>query len=422
MSLISIIIPTRERAGFLRECLATTVAIRDDAVEIVVSDNASGDDTEDVVRGCADSRVRYANTGTRVSMRQNFEFALGQSSGEFVIFIGDDDAMLPSQFPALRLVLERHRPNILGWCSVGYRWPGARKRGRVYPVRLRRSRTFGPVSSVPLEPWRSEILAGRSPYPDPIPSAYHGCVSRRFLEGIRGRCGHVFGASAPDLFISYFAAMTEPSYLLSRHCFSVSGSSAASTGAAAALYKSGHVASRPAERFAAEAAADPVRDAVHHELPVLPMTLFSTFESARIAAGIDASRVDFGAWYRLVLSRIRRDHPALLDVARRVLEAHAAGIGADGSVSSVAADCMPGPSEKKTRLEKLRDGLSTIRLATRRGGVNTVRTAAESIDDVLSSEYLQMVAQGGAPGSAWARARARATISRIRSLAGLIGR
>ncbi len=421
MSLISIIIPTRERAAFLRECLATAVAIRDDAVEIVVSDNASGDGTEGVVRGFADSRIRYVNTGARVSMRQNFEFALGRSSGEYVIFIGDDDAMLPGQFPALRLVLQRHRPDILGWCTVGYRWPGARKRGRVYPVRLRRSRTFGAVSSVPLEPWRSDLFAGRSPYPDPIPSAYHGCVSRAFLEGIRGRCGHAFGASSPDLFFSYFAAMTAPSYLLVRHCLSVSGSSSASTGAASARYRAGNAASRPAERFVAEAAADPVRDAVRHDLPVLPMALFSTFESARIAAGIDASKVDYRAWYRLVLSHILRDQPTLVDPARRLLEEHAVSVGAGGSFGS-AADYMPAPGDAKPRLAKLRDGLSTIRLGTRRGGVNTVRTAAESIDAVISDDYVRVIGTGVAAGPAWTRARIRAAVSRIRCAAGLIGR
>jgi glycosyltransferase involved in cell wall biosynthesis len=62
---------------------------------IIVSDNASTDHTEDVVREVADSRVRYVNTGTRVSMSHNFEFALSQVEDGWVTFLGDDDGLLP---------------------------------------------------------------------------------------------------------------------------------------------------------------------------------------------------------------------------------------------------------------------------------------------------------------------------------------
>ena len=42
---ISIVIPTRERALYLRQSLATALAIDDPDVEIIVTDNESTDDT-----------------------------------------------------------------------------------------------------------------------------------------------------------------------------------------------------------------------------------------------------------------------------------------------------------------------------------------------------------------------------------------
>ncbi|MEJ6708905.1 MAG: glycosyltransferase [Amylibacter sp.] len=45
---ISIIIPTRDRAFYLRQSLATATAIVDPNIEILVSENASVDDTEQV--------------------------------------------------------------------------------------------------------------------------------------------------------------------------------------------------------------------------------------------------------------------------------------------------------------------------------------------------------------------------------------
>lgn len=64
--LISIIIPTCERARYLRHSLAAALAIDDDAIEIVVSDNASTDGTRDLVAGISDPRLKYVNTGGRV--------------------------------------------------------------------------------------------------------------------------------------------------------------------------------------------------------------------------------------------------------------------------------------------------------------------------------------------------------------------
>jgi hypothetical protein len=155
---------------------------------------------------------------------------------------------------------------------------------------------------------------------------------------------------------------------------------------------------------------------------VLPMVLFSTFESARIAAGIDVSRVDYLAWYRFVLSCILRDQPPLFNAARRLLDEHASSIGAGESFRSAAMDRVAAPGDRKPRLAKLKDGLSTIRLGTRRGGANTVRTAAESIDAVLSDDYLRLLGKDIAPGTAWTRARLRAAVSGIRRAAGLVGR
>src|SRR6056297_1629920 len=103
--LISIVIPTRDRAQYLRHSLATSTAIPDPNIEIVVSDNASVDETRKVVSEAQDPRVRYVNTGARVSMRQNFEFAFHQSKGDYLIYFGDDDGILPGQFSFLRSIL-----------------------------------------------------------------------------------------------------------------------------------------------------------------------------------------------------------------------------------------------------------------------------------------------------------------------------
>src|SRR6476660_1337418 len=92
----TVIVPTRERADTLPYCLQTIVRQKYDNLQILVSDNFSQDDTEQVVRRVADSRIVYINTGRRIGMARNFEFALSHVKDGWVTYLGDDDGLLPN--------------------------------------------------------------------------------------------------------------------------------------------------------------------------------------------------------------------------------------------------------------------------------------------------------------------------------------
>jgi len=64
--------PTRERSDVLEKSLITVTSQDYGNLEVIVSDNYSCDDTEDVVRSTNDARVKYINTGKRVSMSHNW--------------------------------------------------------------------------------------------------------------------------------------------------------------------------------------------------------------------------------------------------------------------------------------------------------------------------------------------------------------
>src|SRR5262249_50277228 len=80
----TVIVPTRERADTLYYCLQTIIRQKYDNLEILVSDNFSHDNTEQVVRNIGDSRIRYVNTGRRLDMSRNFEFALSHVKNGWV--------------------------------------------------------------------------------------------------------------------------------------------------------------------------------------------------------------------------------------------------------------------------------------------------------------------------------------------------
>ena len=95
MDTISVIIPTYNRAGLIRRSVESVLTQTWQALEVIVVDDGSTDDTEQVVAAIADPRVRYhrmAQNGGACAAR-NMGVSLAQ--GEYIAFQDSDDAWLP---------------------------------------------------------------------------------------------------------------------------------------------------------------------------------------------------------------------------------------------------------------------------------------------------------------------------------------
>src|SRR5947209_11960918 len=107
---LTVIIPTYNRSGYVRECLT---ALRQSGVpdlEVVVADDGSMDDTREVV-AATDPAAKYLwqpNTGTPATAR-NAAFKI--SRGRYVAFLDCDDAWLPG-VPARAVQLLDRYPEV----------------------------------------------------------------------------------------------------------------------------------------------------------------------------------------------------------------------------------------------------------------------------------------------------------------------
>jgi glycosyltransferase involved in cell wall biosynthesis len=196
--LLSLIIPTRERADTLGFTLATallqTSSSRD--YEVIVSDNLSADQTRQVTEGLGDPRVRYINTGQRLSMCDNYEYGLSHARGDYVLIIGDDDAVVPGAIDALLTLLRaQQQPQIYRWPLHTYDWPVRDQPARVaYLAPSYAQRTID-LKQIALFVVRN----GGWKYYE-LPSPYHAAIPRGLLDGIRSRTGRVFHSTQPDVF------------------------------------------------------------------------------------------------------------------------------------------------------------------------------------------------------------------------------
>lgn len=123
----SVLVPTRNGGAYLRGCLDSVLGAAGDDVEVVVSDNANEDETATVLAGYAgDHRVRVVRQENLLPVADNWNAAYRASRGEYVLMLGDDDALLPGCFDVLRGLLDAHDdPDCLTYNAFSFVAPDA---------------------------------------------------------------------------------------------------------------------------------------------------------------------------------------------------------------------------------------------------------------------------------------------------------
>jgi len=196
--LISVIIPTRERVETLKVAIATVLSHEFDLLELIVSDNCSEDSTREMVAGIKDRRLIYVNTGRRLSMCDNYEFALNHAKGRYTVMIGDDDAVMPGAIQKLAMEIESKPEAIYTWPKGIYVWP--------FPGRaatIERMPSLGPRRELNLRQLAYRCVAQGLWGYTRLPNAYHSAVESRLWEAIRETTGRVFHSTQPDLFTGF---------------------------------------------------------------------------------------------------------------------------------------------------------------------------------------------------------------------------
>lgn len=223
---INVVIPTRERADTLRHSLATVVSQDCDRLRIWVSDNASSPATREVVEAFADPRITYLNTGRRLSMSHNYEFALSHVDKGWIVMLGDDDGLLPGRLEPTVARLESLGLPAMATEMCLYNWPGAAPEDKVRLV-------------VPLDR-RCEIIDGRDAMARMLRLAGHdfrmpqtytgGIVDAEVVARVRAVKGAFYQSQIPDVFSGYAICSSIERYLYTREPFAIAGRSRHSIG------------------------------------------------------------------------------------------------------------------------------------------------------------------------------------------------
>lgn len=114
----SIVIPTYNRAIDLRFALFCILRQSFSDYEIVVSDNCSTDDTEDVVKKFHNRKIRYFRNPKNLLIDQSQKKAGERAKGRYIFLHGDDDFLPYSN--TLEIVHKEIVEHTLGYVRVNY--------------------------------------------------------------------------------------------------------------------------------------------------------------------------------------------------------------------------------------------------------------------------------------------------------------
>ena len=108
--LVSIGLPTFNRAFLLKRAVDSLLAQTYPHFELIISDNASTDETKKICRAYAqkDSRVRYFRQEQSIGVVAQPDFLLSKIRGDYFMFASDDDWWHPNFILRLKEVLDNH--------------------------------------------------------------------------------------------------------------------------------------------------------------------------------------------------------------------------------------------------------------------------------------------------------------------------
>lgn len=208
MALVSIVIPTKNRAQYARWTIDACVRLGDQC-EVVVADSSADNILSDALRELELlDKVVYIRTHPEFSVVDNFNEAIRHASGQFVTCIGDDDIVTSAVMDVLNYALNFDIEAITFSFPVTYWWPDFvhRRRGTFDAATVGAEAFTGVVKR--LDPRRElqRAAAKLGTGPQNMPRIYAGLVRRSLLDRINQKYGALFGGVSPDVYSSTLLA------------------------------------------------------------------------------------------------------------------------------------------------------------------------------------------------------------------------
>lgn len=243
MSKISFVIPTRNGLPYLTSAVKSVLAHGGRNCEVIVSVNRSEDDSLNMLYAINDSRLKVVVPPKILSMAENFEFAIANTSGTWISVFGDDDGIVWDFEKSFENLIQRFPKSDVFICRRAYCfWPGLESQfpgsGISYQsgAAIRKQRGHTLVTGA---------ILGTTSFAE-LPHLYTGCIMKRsILERLQAAAsGPIIRYCAPDVYTGIAIALLRPQIMRVEKPLFWIGTSPKSNGATASQIKTSEQVSK----------------------------------------------------------------------------------------------------------------------------------------------------------------------------------
>lgn len=122
----SVLIPSYNRASYLKSTMDTCLNQNYNNVEFIIIDDCSSDETQKIVNQYIekDKRFKYICNETNVGMLLNFENGLKHCTGDYILVLGADDGLMPNSLQGLYDIIKKTGSELITWPTAAYFYKG----------------------------------------------------------------------------------------------------------------------------------------------------------------------------------------------------------------------------------------------------------------------------------------------------------
>ncbi len=230
--LLSVIIPTKDRYTTLLPVLTSLLKYIDsDNVEFIIQDNS--EIKEDLGNLLLDDRVIYSHNSNPVSIKENTIAAISKITGEYTIFIGDDDLLSPYIVDIVKSMKAKNMDCLI-YNAAYYWWDSVDFVKETY---YHKKKAFWEPTNLNLEFIKKDsakelenVLVNGAGGMLNLARYYHGIIKTSLLVDIKNRTGQYLNGSSPDMGFAVSLNLTIKDYFFINFPISIYGASKNSGG------------------------------------------------------------------------------------------------------------------------------------------------------------------------------------------------
>lgn len=228
--LLSIVVPIKDNYECLKSILVTLKDEKLSSVELVIQDNTI-DNIEifELLKKEVNKNIKYFHHKSLISMSENFNNGILNSSGKYILIIGADDNISTKIYQVVEY-LEKNQIDSAIFRKAMYNWPGMKFRVHKNFPNLIIPKTKKNIKKICLECEFRKLLKKGMVSVGKLPEPYHGIVKRESLMKVYELTGTFVPGSSPDMAMAVTLSYVVKSHIFIDLPFVISGHSYNSAG------------------------------------------------------------------------------------------------------------------------------------------------------------------------------------------------